>query len=139
MPRRSVSHLTGSEAKRRTVAFSQLSAGPAEAGVAWRRVGDSCATMAGHERARDVQRPGPVGGERATSPDPLLDRDSTLRDALSAMLSSAVQEGLVVDGEGRLLGSLTIEAVGSVLRRRLSSGREQAAPPAELVPLTAAR
>jgi hypothetical protein len=33
------------------------------------------------------------------------------------MLGSAVQEGLVVDADGRLLGSVSIEAVGSILRR----------------------
>jgi hypothetical protein len=33
------------------------------------------------------------------------------------MLGSAVQEGLVVDEHGRLLGSLSIEAVSSVLRQ----------------------
>jgi len=60
---------------------------------------------------------GPVGPERASSPEPLLDPDSTLRDALSAMLGSAVQEGLVVDADGRLLGSVSVETVGNVLRR----------------------
>jgi osmoprotectant transport system ATP-binding protein len=65
---------------------------------------------------KDLARPGPLGPERASSPDPLLDGESTLRDALSAMLGSAVQEGLVVDGDGRLLGSLSVEAVSSVLR-----------------------
>jgi len=66
---------------------------------------------------QDVERPGPVGAERATSPDPLLEQDSTLHDALSAMLGSAVQEGVVVDQAGRLLGTLTIDAVSSVLRQ----------------------
>jgi hypothetical protein len=33
------------------------------------------------------------------------------------MLGSAVQEGLVVDSAGKLLGSVSVEAVGSVLRR----------------------
>ncbi len=66
---------------------------------------------------QDLARPGPVGPERATSPEPLLDLESTLHDALSAMLSSAVQEGLVVDAHGGLLGSLTVEAVSSVLRQ----------------------
>jgi hypothetical protein len=47
----------------------------------------------------------------------LLDKESTLRDALSAMLGSAVQEGLVVDQHGRLLGSLSIEALSGVLRQ----------------------
>jgi osmoprotectant transport system ATP-binding protein len=66
---------------------------------------------------------GSVGPERASSPEPLLDPDSTLRDALSAMLGSAVQEGLVVDADGRLLGSVSVEAIGNVLRH------EQAASP----------
>ena len=67
--------------------------------------------------ARQAVGSGPVGPERASSPEPLLDPESTLRDALSAMLGSAVQEGLVVDSDGRLLGSVSVEAVGSVLRR----------------------
>ncbi len=71
---------------------------------------------------QDVERPGPVGAERATSPDPLLEQDSTLHDALSAMLGSAVQEGVVVDQDGRLLGTLTIDAVSSVLRQEAPLG-----------------
>jgi osmoprotectant transport system ATP-binding protein len=67
--------------------------------------------------ARQSVGRGPVGPERASSPEPLLDPESTLRDALSAMLGSAVQEGLVVDSAGKLLGSVSVEAVGSVLRR----------------------
>jgi osmoprotectant transport system ATP-binding protein len=71
---------------------------------------------------QDVERPGPVGADRATSPDPLLEQDSTLRDALSAMLGSAVQEGVVVDQDGRLLGTLTVDAVSSVLRQEAPLG-----------------
>jgi osmoprotectant transport system ATP-binding protein len=66
---------------------------------------------------KDLERAGPIGPERGSSPEPLLDKESTLRDALSAMLGSAVQEGLVVDGQGKLLGSLSVEAVSSVLRQ----------------------
>src|SRR6266536_3776941 len=72
---------------------------------------------AGWLSRKELEHPGPVGTERAWSPEPLLDGDSTLRDALSAMLGSAVQEGLVVDARGKLLGSLSIEAVSSVLRQ----------------------
>ncbi len=67
--------------------------------------------------SKDLRRPGPLGAERASSPEPLLDGESTLRDALSAMLGSAVQEGLVVDGRGRLLGSLSVDAISSVLQQ----------------------
>jgi osmoprotectant transport system ATP-binding protein len=73
-------------------------------------------------RRQDVERAGPVGADRATSPDPLLEPDSTLRDALSAMLGSAVQEGVVVDERGRLLGTLTVDAVSSVLRQEAPVG-----------------
>src|SRR6266540_4875974 len=66
---------------------------------------------------KDLDRRGPLTAGRGSSPDPLLDGESTLRDALSAMLGSAVQEGLVVDARGKLLGSLSIEAVSSVLRQ----------------------
>jgi osmoprotectant transport system ATP-binding protein len=67
--------------------------------------------------ARHQLGQGPVGPERPSSPEPLLDPESTLRDALSSMLGSAVQEGLVVDAAGKLLGSVSVEAVGSILRR----------------------
>jgi osmoprotectant transport system ATP-binding protein len=66
---------------------------------------------------KELRQPGPLEPEGAIPPEPLLDRDSTLRDALSAMLGSAVQEGIVVDERGRLLGTLSIEALSSVLRQ----------------------
>jgi osmoprotectant transport system ATP-binding protein len=71
---------------------------------------------------RELQQAGPLPAERAWSPEPLVDKESTLRDALSAMLGSAVQEGLVVDEHGRLLGSLSIEALSSVLRQEATVG-----------------
>jgi osmoprotectant transport system ATP-binding protein len=66
---------------------------------------------------KELVQPGALQAERAIPAEPLLDPDSTLRDALSAMLSSAMQEGLVVDQRGRLLGTLSIESVSSVLRQ----------------------
>ena len=72
---------------------------------------------AGWLSRKELQQPGPLRPERAIPPEPLLDQDSTLRDALSAMLGSAMQEGLVVDQRGRLLGTLSIETVSSVLRQ----------------------
>jgi osmoprotectant transport system ATP-binding protein len=65
---------------------------------------------------RDLPDGGPVGPERATSPDPLLDPDSTLRDALAAMLESAVQEGVVVDADGSFLGVVSVTTIASSLR-----------------------
>ncbi len=73
---------------------------------------------AGWLSRKELQHPDALRPERAIPPEPLLDQDSTLRDALSAMLGSAMQEGLVVDQRGRLLGTLSIEAVSSVLRQQ---------------------
>jgi osmoprotectant transport system ATP-binding protein len=67
--------------------------------------------------ARDAERPGPVGADRSTSVDPVLDPDSTLRDALSALLGSAVQEGVVVDAGGALLGTVSVDAISETLRQ----------------------
>jgi osmoprotectant transport system ATP-binding protein len=72
--------------------------------------------------AKDLPRSGPAGPERATSPEPLLDPNSTLRDALSAMLGSAVQHGVVVDRDGRLLGSVSVEAIAATLREAVAAG-----------------
>jgi osmoprotectant transport system ATP-binding protein len=72
---------------------------------------------AGWLSRKELEHPDALRPERAIPPEPLLDQDSTLRDALSAMLGSAMQEGLVVDQRGRLLGTLSIEAVSSVLRQ----------------------
>jgi osmoprotectant transport system ATP-binding protein len=71
---------------------------------------------------KDLSRGGPVGPERATSPEPLLDPDSTLRDALSAMLGSAVQDGVVVDRDDRLLGTVSVEAIAATLRQAVAAG-----------------
>ena len=65
---------------------------------------------------RGLPDSGPIGPELATSPEPLLDPDSTLRDALAAMLESAVQEGVVVGADGRLLGVVAVTTIAASLR-----------------------
>ena len=47
---------------------------------------------------------------------PLLERETTLKDALSMMLDADVQAGIVVDAQGRVQGLLTVDAIGEVLR-----------------------
>ena len=48
---------------------------------------------------------------------PTLPAGITLRDALDALLRSPRGVGSVVDGEGRPLGSLNLEAVAATVRR----------------------
>ena len=50
-----------------------------------------------------------------TSPDPILELEDVLRDALSDLLQSDTQFGPVVDGRGRVVGVLSVEIVSEFL------------------------
>jgi len=60
---------------------------------------------------------GPLHEELIDSTSPLLDRRTTLKDALSMLLDDAVQAGVVVDRKGVLRGLVTIDAVMAVMRQ----------------------
>jgi osmoprotectant transport system ATP-binding protein len=47
---------------------------------------------------------------------PLVHRETTLRDALSMLLTSAVQTAVVVDESGRFVGMLTLDELGLAFR-----------------------
>ena len=59
---------------------------------------------------------GPIGPEAATPGAPTVQPETTLRDALSAMLGSSVQLGVVVDERDRVLGLISVDGVGDRLR-----------------------
>ena len=65
---------------------------------------------------------GDLGGDGAVSADdavpgsPTLEPETTLRDALSVMLGSSVQQGVVVDDAERVLGVVSVDAISEVLR-----------------------
>jgi osmoprotectant transport system ATP-binding protein len=66
-----------------------------------------------------------AAGERASRgaaepSSPLLTCDATLRDALSLLLGLAVQTGVVVDGNGRYLGTVTMDAIAATLREAMA-------------------
>jgi osmoprotectant transport system ATP-binding protein len=65
---------------------------------------------------RDLGRDGHVVAEDATPGSPLLQPESTLRDALSAMLGSSVQLGVVVDEGDRMIGVISVDAISDVMR-----------------------
>ena len=50
-----------------------------------------------------------------TSPDPVLERDDVMRDALSDLLQAETRYAPVVDGEGRLAGVLSVEIISEFL------------------------
>ncbi|MGH2952185.1 MAG: ABC transporter ATP-binding protein [Solirubrobacterales bacterium] len=50
-----------------------------------------------------------------SAPDPLLDRDDVMRDALSDLLQAETQYAPVVDGSGRIEGVLSVEIISEFL------------------------
>ena len=92
----------------------------------WRRLDDDAADFV--LLVDDGDRPlgwisrGDLGGDGAVTVDdaipgsPTLEPESTLRDALSVMLGSSVQLGVVVDQDERVLGVVSVDAISDVLR-----------------------
>jgi osmoprotectant transport system ATP-binding protein len=65
-----------------------------------------------HALAGDV-----VQEELSSGPEPILDLEAVLRDALSNLLAHEVQYGPVVDQQGRVVGVLSIELLAHVIAR----------------------
>jgi osmoprotectant transport system ATP-binding protein len=74
----------------------------------------------------DLTGDGPIDPESATPGAPTLQPETTLRDALSAMLLSSVQLGVVVDDRERVLGVVSVDAISDALRAPLPAGAETA-------------
>jgi osmoprotectant transport system ATP-binding protein len=55
-----------------------------------------------------------VRADLASSPEPIVDLDAVLRDALSDLLAHEVQYGPVIDPQGRVVGVLSIELLSHV-------------------------
>jgi osmoprotectant transport system ATP-binding protein len=58
-----------------------------------------------------------VREELSSGPEPVVDLDDVLRDALSSLLAAEVQYGPVVDPQGRVVGVLSIELLSHVIAR----------------------
>jgi osmoprotectant transport system ATP-binding protein len=70
---------------------------------------------------RDLSGDGEVSADDATPGSPTLQPESTLRDALSVMLGSSVQLGVVVDQSERVLGVVSVDAISDVMRAPATS------------------
>jgi osmoprotectant transport system ATP-binding protein len=64
----------------------------------------------------DLAGEGPIQPESATPGAPTVQPETPLRDALSVMLSSSVQLGVVVDEDERVLGLISVDAISDALR-----------------------
>ena len=65
---------------------------------------------------RDRLTTGTVASDQVESTSPLLDRRTTLKDALSMLLDADVQAGLVVDRTGVLRGRITVDDITALMR-----------------------
>ena len=73
---------------------------------------------------RDLEGDGMVDPSVATPGAPTLERESTLRDALSALLTSSVQLGAVVDEHEAVIGLISVDGIGEVLRAPVAAEQE---------------
>jgi osmoprotectant transport system ATP-binding protein len=64
----------------------------------------------------DLSGTGSIDPGAATPGAPTVQPETTLRDALSALLGSSVQLGVVVDERERVLGLVSVDAIGERLR-----------------------
>jgi osmoprotectant transport system ATP-binding protein len=71
--------------------------------------------------AGDLAGSGPVDPELATPGAPTVQHETTLRDALSVLLASSVQLGVVVDERDRVLGLVSVDAIGERMRAPVES------------------
>jgi osmoprotectant transport system ATP-binding protein len=70
---------------------------------------------------RDLVGDGAVDPASATPGAPTLERESTLRDALSAMLTSSVQLGVVVDERDAVIGLISVDSISEMLRAPMTA------------------
>ena len=77
-----------------------------------------------------LPRDGVVDEALAVAASPLLDRRTTLKDALSMLLDADVQAGLVVDRTGALLGLVTADTIAGFMRDQAPADRPSPDDPA---------
>jgi osmoprotectant transport system ATP-binding protein len=70
-----------------------------------------------------IPKDGNVSEAIAHSMSPLMDRRTTLKDALSMLLDADVQAGIVVDRKGAVLGLVTADMIAERMRETVGDGR----------------
>ncbi|MGH2392856.1 MAG: ABC transporter ATP-binding protein, partial [Candidatus Limnocylindria bacterium] len=87
----------------------------------WALVIDAQQRPLGWSAAHDLAGDGTVDAALAVPGSTLLQPESTLRDALSAMLASSVQLGVVVDEHDAVLGVISVAAISRTLQEGAGS------------------
>jgi Mg2+/Co2+ transporter CorB len=78
-----------------------------------------------------IPKNGRLDATNAVPMSPLLNRRTTLKDALSLLLDADVQAGIIVDRHGAVTGLLTVDRIAERMRETAGNGRY--APTAELL------
>ena len=76
----------------------------------------------------DLRGEGAIAPDAATPGAPTVQPETTLRDALSALLASSVQLGVVVDDRERVLGLVSVDAIGARLRSPVTGADGEVTP-----------
>ena len=71
----------------------------------------------------DIPTTGTLTGALAVSMSPLLDRRTTLKDALSQLLGADVMAGIVIDAQERVLGLVTADMIAERMRETAGDAR----------------
>jgi osmoprotectant transport system ATP-binding protein len=90
-------------------------------GTKWVLVTDAQRRPLGWVATDDLTGDGVVDPDMAVPGSTLLQPESTLRDALSAMLASSVQMGVVVDDQDAVLGVISVAAISQTLQDGVGS------------------
>ena len=85
-------------------------------GTTWSLVVDGERRPVGWVETAELDGDGTISAQQAVPGSALLQPESTLRDALSAMLASSVQVGVVVDENDALLGVISVGAISATLQ-----------------------
>jgi osmoprotectant transport system ATP-binding protein len=75
----------------------------------------------------DLTGDGAIDPSAATPGAPTVQPETTLRDALSVLLGSSVQHGVVVDGRERVLGLISVDAIGAAVREPVGADTAETA------------
>jgi osmoprotectant transport system ATP-binding protein len=79
-------------------------------------------------RESDIPAGGVLTTEQAIPMSPLLNRRTTLKDALSMLLDADVQVGIVVDRTGAAIGLVTVDLIAERMRETSGGPVEPPAP-----------
>jgi osmoprotectant transport system ATP-binding protein len=70
-----------------------------------------------------IPKSGKLDASNADAMSPLLNRRTTLKDALSLLLDAGVQAGIVIDNRGAVTGLLTVDRIAEWMRETAGDGR----------------